>query len=164
MNPAKHFASTKRKQHIGTFVSETKDDGPRFGWSRYSYFKEKAEGVPFSKKVGRQHALESIDQEIIIDSAKGYIYKGDVGIHDPEMVQSSIDFISRMAKYYKKSPVNVKVILSMNHLKQLAKEVIEENAKLKEEVHQLRSSKIKMSVELNNLKSKMERISQECIG
>jgi len=65
MNPVKYFTSSKKGQY----------GVPRFGWSRYNFNKEKADSVPFKKRVGRECAIKSTDKDIIIDTAKGYIQK-----------------------------------------------------------------------------------------
>lgn len=163
MNPAKHFTSTKRNQHIATFVSELDQNGdPLFGWSRYNYHREKESGVPFSKKEGRKEALKSLEHKIIIDTANGNIQKGEISVHDPEMVRAAVDFIARMKRYYKKAPSNVELHLTIEFLKELAHEVMEENKKLKEENRRLWKAKLQLSLELDYTKNKVNKITTVC--
>jgi len=162
MNPVKYFTSSKKGQYIGTFVYEIRNGVPRFGWSRYNFNKEKADSVPFKKRVGRECAIKSTDKDIIIDTAKGYIHKGDTVIHDPEMVRVAMDFVAEMKRKYNKSPNNVKIHLSISYMKKIAHTVADRNEKLKKEIFELRSEKLQISFENGVLKDKIRKIQQLC--
>jgi len=162
MNPAKHFKSLKKERFIGTFISVANDGNPLFGWSRFNHNKEKTDGVSFSKKVGRDEAVKSTEKQITIDTSTNFLYKGDNSIHDPEMVKAAIDFITRMKKYYKKAPVNVKIIFTIEYLKEMIQDVMEQNKKLKEMNMKLIHEKLQIEIENDSLGSKLKRI-KECI-
>ena len=158
MNLTKHFISTKKNHHIATFVSKINEEGlPLFGWSRYNYHKEKSCGFPFSKKEGIKEALKSTNQKIIINTHLGSIHKENVVVYDSEMVYAAVNFVLHIKRYYKKTPVNVKLILCLNFLDKLTKEIFEENKKLKEENYKLLKIKLHLSI-IEDIKRKIEEI------
>jgi hypothetical protein len=163
MNLAKHFISPKKGEYIGTFVSDVSTEGPRFGWAKYSYFKEKSNGISFNKKTGTHCALESIAKDIVIDTATNHLIKGDIKIRDPEMVKAAMDFVTRMKKYYKKTPINVKVILTIDYLKDIVQDALDQNDELKKTILMLKTKSDKLTSENNSLKSKIKNISQVCL-
>lgn len=162
MNPVKYFTNSKKGQYIGTFVCEVKDDGPRFGWSRYNFNREKGDGIPFRKKVGRECAIESIGEDIVIDTTKGNIHKGEIVVHDPQMVKSAMDFIAGIKRRYKKVPNNVKIYLSINYMKKIVQAVAEQNEKFRKEIFMLKNEKLKLLIDNGILFDKLRMIKKQC--
>lgn len=159
MNPVKHF---KKKNFIGTFVSEERSGKVLFGWSKYNTKKETMVGVPFCKKNGRAEATNSLKDQIVINTAAGFIQKGDIKVYDRKMTEAAVDFVKRMNRYFRKSPDNVVIVLGLKYLNRLLvdihnanKELESTNSKLLKERSELKNENLEFRKILNILKDQM---------
>ena len=108
------YVRDRKKNPFATLVVyKTDSDEVRIGWSKYA---EDFEKVPFTKKAGKEYAIENSKKNVmlvdradknIISTANRLIQDRDFLFVPAELRSAFLSFAARALSYFKKSPCNI---------------------------------------------------------